>query len=62
MITESSIDLDIHKRVHDKEKIMLEIIEKEEIPLFTAFLDEDLSNEDISAFLNGHYRRVGQDK
>ena len=41
---------------------MLEIIEKEEIPLFTAFLDEDLSNEDISAFLNGHYRRVGQDK
>ena len=62
LITESSIDLDIHERVHDKERAMLGIIEKEEIPLFTAFLDEDLSNEDISAFLNGHYRRVGQNK
>lgn len=58
LISVNSIDEEIHKRVSEKERVMLEIIEKEEIPLFQAYLDEDLSREDVASFLRGYYARA----
>lgn len=58
LISSNSIDLEIHNRVSEKERIMLEIIENEEIPLFQAYLNEDLSQEDIASFLRGYYARA----
>lgn len=58
LISSNSIDIEIHNRVSEKERVMLEIIENEEIPLFQAYLDEDLSQEDIASFLRGYYARA----
>lgn len=57
LLSENSIDLDIHDRVLEKERIMLEIIEKEEIPLFSADFFEDENAKDLKAVLRGYNAR-----
>lgn len=49
IISSNSIDEVIHKRVLEKERVMLDVIEGKEVPLFLDDFGEDLSNEDILA-------------
>jgi SNF2 family DNA or RNA helicase len=57
LLSDNSIDLDIHERVLEKERVMLEIIEKEEIPLFSAQMSKEESAKDLMAVLRGYHAR-----
>ena len=59
LLTEDSVDLDIHSTVLRKEQTMLEIIEKEEIPIFSALADDEFSKSDVAEFLRSFYERKG---
>lgn len=58
LLSEDSIDLSIHRRVLDKEKRMLEIIEKNEIPLLQLGMsDEEADEDDIRVIIEDYYDR-----
>lgn len=57
LLSDNSIDLDIHERVLEKEQIMLEIIERDEIPLFSADMSREEAAKDLMAVLRGYNAR-----
>ena len=59
LISNDSIDQTIHDRVLEKEARMLEIIESEEIPLFSMNMDEseEHNDDDIIAIRQDYYDR-----
>ena len=61
IISDNSIDITIYERVLEKEARMLEIIEKEEIPLLSmnmdTFGDDDDTENDIKAIIRDYHAR-----
>lgn len=59
LLSRSSIDETIHQRLQEKEQRMLEIIENEEIPLFSENMDYEIDlNNDIKAIIRDYVRRT----
>lgn len=59
ILSRSSIDETIHQRLQEKEQRMLEIIENEEIPLFSENMDYEIDlNNDIKAIIRDYVRRT----
>jgi hypothetical protein len=56
LLSKNNIDVTIHQRLQYKEARMLEIIEKEEIPLF-HLLDTDESDDDLRILINNYVSR-----
>ena len=58
LLSENSIDEVIHRRVLEKEETMLDIIERDEIPLLRMNMDvDDADDDDIRAILNWYHDR-----
>lgn len=58
LLSEGSIDSGIHRRVIEKEKRMLKIIEKNEIPLLQLGMsDEEADDDDIRAIIEDYHDR-----
>lgn len=58
LLTKDSIDEVIHKRLIEKENRMLDIIEKEEIPLLNMNMDEPVDDEnDIQSIMKYYYEK-----
>lgn len=61
VLSKDSIDETIHHRLIEKEQRMLEIIENEEIPLFSENMDYEIDlNNDIKAIIRDYVRRTSQ--
>jgi hypothetical protein len=56
LLSNNNIDKTIHQRLLLKEARMMEIIEKEEIPLF-HLLDDDGNNDDLRILINNYVSR-----
>lgn len=58
LLSEDSVDSVIHKRLLEKEERMLEIIERDEIPLLQLGMsDEEVDKEDIRAIIENYHVR-----
>lgn len=59
LLSENSIDATIHDRVLEKERHMLELIESEEIPLFSQNMNDgdDVDDNDIRAIIDDYHAR-----
>lgn len=57
ILSEDSVDETIDRRLNEKEKRMLEIIESMPIPLFDNALNEDGDDNDIKAILSDYVKR-----
>jgi SNF2 family DNA or RNA helicase len=59
LLSEDTIDESIHDRVLAKEERMLEIIERDEIPLLNMNMDEDegVDDDDIQSLVRDYYAR-----
>nr|WP_255444147.1 DEAD/DEAH box helicase [Robiginitalea sp. SC105] len=58
ILSEDSIDETIHRRLMDKERRMLELIESQEIPLISENLSRDIDlDNDIRAIIRDYVRR-----
>lgn len=58
LLTKNSIDEVIHKRLIEKENRMLDIIEKEEIPLLNMNMDETTNDQnDIQSIMKYYYEK-----
>lgn len=61
VIARDTIDETIHRRLAEKEQRMLELIESQEIPLFSENMDYDIDLEsDIKAIIRDYVRRSSQ--
>lgn len=61
VIARNTIDETIHRRLAEKEQRMLELIESQEIPLFSENMDYDIDLEsDIKAIIRDYVRRSSQ--
>lgn len=61
VLSKNSIDETIHHRLAEKEIRMLELIESQEIPLFSENMDYDIDLEsDIKAIIRDYVRRTSQ--
>lgn len=61
ILSTHSIDETIHHRLAEKEQRMLELIESQEIPLFSENMDYDVDLEnDIKAIIRDYVRRASQ--
>jgi SNF2 family DNA or RNA helicase len=61
ILSTHSIDETIHHRLAEKEQLMLELIESQEIPLFSENMDYDVDLEnDIKAIIRDYVRRASQ--
>lgn len=61
VLSEDSIDETIHHRLAEKEQRMLELIESQEIPLFSENMDYDVDlDNDIKAIIRDYVRRTSQ--
>lgn len=61
ILSRHSIDETIHHRLAEKEQRMLELIESQEIPLFSENMDYDVDLEnDIKAIIRDYVRRASQ--
>jgi hypothetical protein len=61
VLSKDSIDETIHHRLAEKEKRMLELIESQEIPLFSENMDYDIDiDNDIKAIIRDYVRRTSQ--
>lgn len=59
ILSHNSIDETIHQRLAEKEQRMLELIENQEIPLFSENMDYDIDlNNDIKAIIRDYVRRT----
>jgi SNF2 family DNA or RNA helicase len=59
ILSKNSIDETVHHRLQEKEQRMLEIIENEEIPLFSENMDYEIDlNNDIKAIIRDYVRRI----
>lgn len=54
ILSNNNVDSTIHKRLYEKEKRMLEIIEHEPIPLFNKILDDD---DDFKVLINNYVQQ-----
>ena len=59
LLSENSMDSDIHNRVKEKEERMLDILERDEIPLLAMDMDENdgTDDDDIRAIIKGYHAR-----
>jgi len=58
IISDETIEMKIHERVLEKEKLMLDIIENEEIPLLSMNMDSTNENtNDITAIIENYHAR-----
>jgi hypothetical protein len=55
-LSDNNIDSTIHQRLKEKEKRMMEIIEKEPIPLFKML--EETDEGDIRALIDNYVKRT----
>lgn len=61
ILSKNSIDETVHRRLQEKEQRMLEIIENEEIPLFSENMDYEIDlNNDIKAIIRDYVRRTNK--
>lgn len=61
LLSRNSIDETIHQRLEEKEQRMLEIIENEEIPLFSENMDYEVDlDSDIKAIIRDYVRRTAK--
>ena len=61
ILAEDSIDSTIHRRLEEKERRMLKLIESQEIPLITENLDFEIDLEnDIKAIIRDYVNRTSQ--
>ena len=61
ILARNSIDETIHQRLVEKEERMLELIESQEIPLFSENMDYELDLEsDIKALIRDYVRRTSK--
>lgn len=58
ILSEKSVDEVIHDRLNDKERRLLEILEKEEIPLFANASDDFVEESDIRALIDEYIRKT----
>ena len=57
LTTQGSVEEDIHARLQWKENRLAELIDKDDIPLFSAVLGDDENREDIRAIIASYERR-----
>lgn len=61
VLSKDSIDETIHQRIAEKEQRMLELIESQEIPLFSENMDYDIDlDNDIKAIIRDYVRRTSK--
>jgi SNF2 family DNA or RNA helicase len=61
LLSQDSIDETIHRRLAEKEQKMLELIESQEIPLFSENMDYDIDlKSDIKAIIRDYVRRTSK--
>lgn len=57
LMTSDSVEEDIHARLQAKEERLSELIDKDDIPLFSAVLGDDEDEQDIRAIIASYERR-----
>jgi hypothetical protein len=60
LLSDNNTDRTIHQRLEEKEQKMVEIIEKEPIPLFTRVLSGEDTDDDLLRLVNNYVKRTTQ--